>query len=124
VLGASLASMGLSHAIARGVFAGLARRTGTFHRTAKGTNGAVKRSSPAREEWLMFAALGLAVGGVVWRFGTDHVEAMLWAAVLAAQALPYAAAITCSWIAGRSARAAVAAAPRAEPALAPVRVAA
>jgi exo-beta-1,3-glucanase (GH17 family)/cellulose synthase/poly-beta-1,6-N-acetylglucosamine synthase-like glycosyltransferase len=124
VLGASLASMGLSHAIARGVFAGLARRTGTFHRTAKGTNGAVKRSSPAREEWLMFAALGLAVGGVVWRFGTDHVEAMLWAAVLAAQALPYAAAITCSWIAGRSARAAVAAAPRDEPALAPVRVAA
>ena len=30
--------------------------------------------------------------GVVWRFGTDHVEAMLWAATLAALALPYAAA--------------------------------
>ena len=61
VLGASLASMGLSHAIARGVFAGLVRRNGTFHRTAKGTNGAAKRAAPAREEALMLAALALAV---------------------------------------------------------------
>jgi exo-beta-1,3-glucanase (GH17 family)/cellulose synthase/poly-beta-1,6-N-acetylglucosamine synthase-like glycosyltransferase len=126
VLGASLASMGLSHAIARGVFAGLARRTGTFHRTAKGTNGARKRASPAREESLMLVALALAAAGVVWRFGTGHVEAMLWAAVLAAQALPYVAAVACSWIAGRSGRAADVAVPQpqAEPELAPVRVAA
>jgi hypothetical protein len=124
VLGASLASMGLSHAIARGVFAGLARRTGTFHRTAKGTNGASKRAAPAREESLMLAALALAAAGVVWRFGTDHVEAMLWAAVLAAQALPYAAAVACGWIAGWSNRAAAVAVPQAERALAPVRVAA
>jgi hypothetical protein len=116
--------MGLSHAIARGVFAGLARRTGTFHRTAKGTNGASKRAAPAREESLMLAALALAAAGVVWRFGTDHVEAMLWAAVLAAQALPYAAAVACGWIAGWSNRAAAVAVPQAERALAPVRVAA
>ena len=124
VLGASLASMGLSHAIARGVFAGLGRRNGTFHRTAKGTNGAARRAAPAREESLMLAALALAVAGVVWRFGTDHVEAMLWAVVLAAQALPYAAAVACSWIAGWSGRAVAVAAPQAEPALVPVRVAA
>src|SRR5215510_1544338 len=79
VLGASLASMGLSHAIARGIFAGLARRNGTFNRTAKGTSAAPKRAAPAREEALMFVALVLAAAGVVWRFGTDHVEAMLWA---------------------------------------------
>ncbi len=124
VLGASLASMGLSHAIARGVFAGLGRRNGIFHRTAKGTSAPLKRPSPAREESLMLAALALAVAGVVWRFGTDHVEAMLWAAVLAAQALPYAAAVACSWIAGLSGRAVAVAAPQAEPALVPVRVAA
>ncbi len=124
VLGASLASMGLSHAIARGVFAGLGRRNGTFHRTAKGTNGASKRAAPAREESLMLAALALAAAGVVWHFGTDHVEAMLWAAVLAAQAVPYAAAVACSWIAGWSGRAVAVAAPQAEPALVPVRAAA
>jgi cellulose synthase/poly-beta-1,6-N-acetylglucosamine synthase-like glycosyltransferase len=126
VLGASLASMGLSHAIARGVFAGLARRNGTFHRTAKGANGARKRVSPVREERLMLAALALAAAGVVWRFGTDHVEAMLWAAVLAAQALPYAAAAACSRIAAWSGRAAVVAVPQpqAESQLVPARVAA
>jgi exo-beta-1,3-glucanase (GH17 family)/cellulose synthase/poly-beta-1,6-N-acetylglucosamine synthase-like glycosyltransferase len=124
VLGASLASMGLSHAIARGVFAGLARRTGTFHRTAKGSSAPLKRSSPAREESLMLAALALAAAGVAWRFGTDHVEAMLWAAVLAALALPYAAAVACSWIAGRGGRAVAVGAPQAEPALVPVRAAA
>ena len=124
VLGASVASMGLSHAIARGVFAGLLRRNGTFHRTAKGASAAHKRAAPAREESLMLAALALAAGGVVWRFGTDHVEAMLWAMVLAAQALPYAAAVVCSWIAAGSGSAVAATAPRAERELAPVRVAA
>jgi hypothetical protein len=126
VLGASLASMGLSHAIARGVFAGLARRNGTFHRTAKGANAARKRVSPVREEWLMLAALALAAAGVVWRFGTDHVEATLWAAVLAAQALPYAAAVACSRIAAWSGRAAVVAVPQPEPEprLVPARAAA
>jgi hypothetical protein len=49
---------------------------------------------------------------------------MLWAAVLAALALPYAAAAACSWIAGRSGRAVAVAAPQAEPALVPVRAAA
>ena len=124
VLGASLASMSLSHAIARGVFAGLTRRNGTFHRTAKGMNGAAKRASPAREEALMLVALTLAVGGVVWRFGTDHVEAMLWAAVLVAQALPYAAAVVCSWIARHSGRTKPIAVPQPAGELAPVRVAA
>jgi len=124
VLGASLASMALSHAIARGIFAGLARRNGTFHRTAKGASAATKRASPAREESLMLAALALAAGGIIWRFGVDHVEAMLWAAVLAAQALPYAAAVACSWIAGWSSRAVPVPVPQTAPETAPVRVAA
>jgi len=140
VAGASLASMGLSHAIARGVIAGLFRQHGEFKRTAKGAGGGAKDESgaakagtasakgapAAREEALMLAALALAAAGVVFRFGADHVEAMTWAAVLAAQAAPYAAAVACAWIAARSGQRA-AAEPRTVPAqaeLAPVRVAA
>ena len=104
VVGASLASMALSHAIARGVFEGLWRKTGEFKRTAKGVGRAPRFAwlAPAREEALFLAALGLAAAAVAWRFGTDHREAMLWAAVLAAQALPYAAAVATAWIAARS----------------------
>jgi hypothetical protein len=107
VAGASLASMALSHAIARGVFEGLWRRTGEFKRTAKGTGRAPRFAwlAAAREEGLFLVALVLAAAAVVWRFGADHREAMLWAYVLAAQALPYAASIATAWIAARGTRA-------------------
>jgi len=100
VLGAALASLGLSHAIARGVFEGLARKDGTFKRTAKaaGSRGHPGWLAAVREETLMLAALALAGAGVVFRFGTDHLEAMRWTAILAAQSLPYAAALACGWI--------------------------
>ena len=49
---------------------------------------------------------------------------MLWAAVLAAQALPYAAAVVCSWIARHSGRTKPIAVPQPAAELAPVRVAA
>jgi exo-beta-1,3-glucanase (GH17 family) len=130
VAGASLASMALSHVIARGVFEGLWRRTGEFKRTAKGVGRAPRFAwlAAVREEALFFAALALAVAAVVWRFGADHTEAMLWAFVLGAQALPYAAAVATAWIAGRGTRAGRAAQPAPEsasqPALEPVRVAA
>ncbi len=106
VLGASFASMALSHAVARGVFEGLARQNGTFKRTAKGTSGhsRFKWLDAVREEALILAALALAAAGVVLHFGASHREAMLWAAVLAAQALPYAAALGCAWISAHAAR--------------------
>jgi exo-beta-1,3-glucanase (GH17 family) len=120
VAGASLASMALSHAIARGVFEGLWRKTGEFKRTAKGVERAPRFAwlAAVREEALFLAALGLAVAAVAWRFGTDHREAMLWAFVLAAQALPYAASVATAWIAARSTGAERSAqpAPRAVPA--------
>jgi len=119
VAGASLASMALSHAIARGVFEGLWRKTGEFKRTAKGVGRAPRFAwlASAREEALFLAALGLAAAAVAWRFGTDHREAMLWTVVLAAQALPYAAAVATAWIAARStgAERAVQPVPRAVP---------
>jgi hypothetical protein len=97
--------MALSHAIARGVFEGLWRRTGEFKRTAKGTGRAPRFAwlAAAREEALLLVALVLAASAVVWRFGADHGEAMLWAFVLAAQSLPYAASVATAWIAARSA---------------------
>jgi exo-beta-1,3-glucanase (GH17 family)/cellulose synthase/poly-beta-1,6-N-acetylglucosamine synthase-like glycosyltransferase len=119
VAGASLASMALSHTIARGVFAGLWRRTGEFRRTAKGTEWTPRFAwlAAAREEALFLLALALAAGAVALRFGTDHREAMLWAVVLAAQALPYAAAVATAWISARGTAAERAAqpAPRAAP---------
>jgi cellulose synthase/poly-beta-1,6-N-acetylglucosamine synthase-like glycosyltransferase len=104
VIGASAASMALSHAIARGVFEGLWRRTGEFKRTAKGVGRAPRFAwlAAIREETLMLAALALAAAAVVWRFGTDHVEAMLWALVLAAQALPYVATVAVAWVSARA----------------------
>jgi hypothetical protein len=119
VAGASLASMALSHAIARGVFEGLWRRSGEFKRTAKGAGRAPRFAwlAAVREEMLFAAALALAAAAVVWRFGADHREAMLWAFVLAAQALPYAASIATAWIAARETRSqrAVESAPRPAP---------
>jgi exo-beta-1,3-glucanase (GH17 family)/cellulose synthase/poly-beta-1,6-N-acetylglucosamine synthase-like glycosyltransferase len=117
--GAALASMALSHAIAAGVWAGLTRREGAFVKTAKswkqrvtaGMFGAVK------EEALMLVALVLGMLGMVWRDGFDHRETNLWIMILAAQSLPYVAAVTMAWISAWSARRrpAMADAPQAAP---------
>jgi hypothetical protein len=50
VAGASLASMALSHAIARAVFEGLWRKTGEFKRTAKGVGRAPRWRGSRRRE--------------------------------------------------------------------------
>lgn len=128
LIGASAASMALSHSIARGVFEGLWRRTGEFKRTAKGAGRSPRFAwlAAIREEAMLAFTLALAAGAVVWRFGTDHVEAMLWASVLAAQALPYLATIAVAWVSARTsaADAAVPAAAHAKPTLTLARAAA
>jgi exo-beta-1,3-glucanase (GH17 family)/cellulose synthase/poly-beta-1,6-N-acetylglucosamine synthase-like glycosyltransferase len=115
VIGASVASMGLSHAIARGIFEGLWRKEGKFITTTKGwqPRGRFGGLNVVREEGLMFAALALGAAGMVWRYGTGHREAMLWIAILGAQALPYLASLASAAI---SARSAAAVRPIAEPA--------
>jgi exo-beta-1,3-glucanase (GH17 family)/cellulose synthase/poly-beta-1,6-N-acetylglucosamine synthase-like glycosyltransferase len=101
VFGASLASMGLSHAIARGVFQGVFEEKGVFVRTTR-TRAPGTRLAAAfaviREESLMLVALVLAASGVAWRLGTDHREALLWAALLSVQALPYLATVVSMFI--------------------------
>ncbi len=104
ILGAAVAGMGLSHAIARGVLKGLFGKVGRFHITAKGGTGALRtQSSPlaaAREELLLVVALLLAV--VATAIGGPAVtEQVLWMAMLGLQSLPYLAALVCALLAAQ-----------------------
>jgi exo-beta-1,3-glucanase (GH17 family)/glycosyltransferase involved in cell wall biosynthesis len=102
---ASLASMGLSHAIARGILHGLTREKTSFVVTAKsrrlgGSNFAA--FAPVREEMLMAIALLLCVIGMGKAYGTQYVESTLWMFILAAQSIPYVSAVVGAWIAHRA----------------------
>ena len=102
IVGASVAGMALSHAIARGVLAGLFSKTGVFQITAKGAKAAqtaAQRStqrSAVREEGLLLAALLVAIAAVALTRKADHAESLLWMLMLALQALPYLAALACA----------------------------
>ncbi len=102
---ASLASMGLSHAIARGILHGLTREKTSFVVTAKsrrlgGSNFAA--FAPVREEFLMAIALVSCIIGMGLRFGTHYVEGTLWMFILAAQSIPYVSAVIGAWIAHKA----------------------
>ncbi|MFC4764435.1 glycosyltransferase family 2 protein [Dyella koreensis] len=102
---ASLASMGLSHAIARGILHGLTREKTSFVVTAKsrrlgGSNFAA--FAPVREELLMACALTLCVIGMAMSFGTQYIEGKLWMFILSAQAIPYMSAVVGAWIAHKA----------------------
>ncbi|MGO4503327.1 MULTISPECIES: glycosyltransferase family 2 protein [unclassified Dyella] len=102
---ASLASMSLSHAIARGILHGLTREKTSFVVTAKsrrlgGSNFAA--FAPVREEFLMAIALVGCIVGMGMRFGTHYVEGTLWMFILAAQAIPYVSAVIGAWIAHKA----------------------
>jgi len=97
ILGASILSVGLAHAIARGIFAGLLRRRGKFVRTPKAwkARGSLAFFRPLREELLMLATLsGGAVALGIIR-GVNDFEARLWITILALQCLPYLASVFC-----------------------------
>ncbi|QNK03836.1 glycosyltransferase [Dyella telluris] len=102
---ASLASMSLSHAIARGILHGLTREKTSFVVTAKsrrlgGSNFAA--FAPVREELLMAIALVCCIIGMGLRFGTYYVEGTLWMFILGAQSIPYVSAVVGAWIAHRA----------------------
>ncbi|MEP6940771.1 MAG: benzoate transporter, partial [Rudaea sp.] len=119
---ASIASMGLSHAIARGIYLGLWRNQGEFVRTAK-SRRLSKRPNPftaVSEELLMFVAIVIAIAGMINLPGlidhlithtpeppntlhlTDYREGKLWITILAAQSIPYLAALIGAIVAGRA----------------------
>ena len=102
---ASLASMGLSHAIARGILHGLTREKTSFVVTAKsrrlGESG-FAAFAPVREELLMALALVLCVIGMATGFGTRYIEGTLWIFILSAQSIPYFSAVIGAWIAHKA----------------------
>jgi cellulose synthase/poly-beta-1,6-N-acetylglucosamine synthase-like glycosyltransferase/exo-beta-1,3-glucanase (GH17 family) len=102
---ASVASMGLSHAIARGILHGLTREKTAFVVTAKsrrlGESG-FAAFAPVREELLMACALVLCIVGMGLSFGTRYIEGTLWMFILAAQSIPYFSAVVGAWIAHKA----------------------
>ena len=104
IVGAAIAGMGLSHAIARGVLKGFLRGTARFQITAKGGVGAARRSTNAldavREELLLAIALVVAAGATALS-APKATESVLWIVMLALQSLPYFAALACALVAAR-----------------------
>ncbi len=102
---ASVASMGLSHAIARGILHGLTRKKTAFIVTAKsrrlGESG-FAAFAPVREELLMALALSLCVVGMALSYGTRYIEGTLWMFILSAQSVPYFSAVAGAWIAHKA----------------------
>jgi exo-beta-1,3-glucanase (GH17 family)/cellulose synthase/poly-beta-1,6-N-acetylglucosamine synthase-like glycosyltransferase len=100
IFGASLASLGLSHAIARGIIAGLVQKRGVFKTTAKG-KGTGKRSliTPIREEILLLLALIVAAAAMIYSRGIENADAQLWVTMLALQSLPYLSTVACQILA-------------------------
>jgi len=98
ILGAALAGMGLSHAIAQGVFAGITQRDGIFEITKKGRQAQRTGLAVAREEGLMLLGLVTCIVGVAMTRKVNHLESALWLGVLSLQAVPYAAAVACAWL--------------------------
>ncbi|HEX4481782.1 MAG TPA: glycosyltransferase [Rudaea sp.] len=101
---ASIAAMGLSHAIARGIYLGLIKRKSEFIRTAK-SRRLSKRPNPfaaVQEELLMFIAIGIGIFGMMQALGINYIEGKLWIAILCAQAIPYFSAIVSAMIAWRA----------------------
>ncbi|MDX1914969.1 MAG: glycosyltransferase [Methylophilus sp.] len=100
IFGASLASLGLSHAIARGIIMGLIQRSGVFVVTAK-TKSKVsnwKILDPIREEMIILVALiGSSIAMLATR-GFHNLDAQLWVSMLVLQSLPYWSALACQLI--------------------------
>jgi exo-beta-1,3-glucanase (GH17 family)/cellulose synthase/poly-beta-1,6-N-acetylglucosamine synthase-like glycosyltransferase len=110
IVGASIAGMGVSHAIARGVFAGLLSKNARFEVTDKGAEKSAlvtqkSQWSAVKEESIMLLALLCSAICVVQflprgnEVQTTNFE--LWLVVLAVQSLPYLAALTCVWLSSR-----------------------
>ncbi|MDP2070007.1 MAG: glycosyltransferase [Methylotenera sp.] len=103
IFGASLASLGLSHAIARGVIMGIVKKDGVFKVTAKGKNISKKLEilNPIIEEVTLLIALALCSFFMLSTRGFNNIDAQLWVAMLSLQCLPYASAVACQFISQR-----------------------
>lgn len=100
IFGASLASLGLSHAIARGVFLGIIQEHGVFKPTAKGIalGGKLNLLNPIWEEVILLLALILCSVSMLVTRGFNNLDAQLWVTMLALQSLPYISTLACQII--------------------------
>ena len=100
-LGAVVGGLSLTYVIARAVLIGLFTARRPFLRTPKMANrSAVIRSlAQVWEETAFLLALMLAAGAFVATHGLEQADARIWLAVLAVQAVPFAAAVSASLVA-------------------------
>lgn len=110
VLGASVASMALSHAIARGIILGLWQKQGTFVVTPKSWKSGAKSAfawvGPVREEGLMLLGIVVAIVGVLTNMPRQY-EGWLWIGILVTQAIPYVSSVICALVSTYAPRRAV-----------------
>lgn len=106
VLGASLASMALSHAIARGILLGLVQKKGTFVVTPKSWQSGGKRKwlGAVREEVFLMVGIAVCIAGTLKAMPIQY-ETLLWVAILATQSIPYLSAFAVALISAQSTRA-------------------
>jgi len=102
IFGASVASLGLSHAIARGIISGLIKKDGVFKVTAKG-KGLNKTNwfdwiAPIQEELFLLCALTICSIAMLITRGISNIDAQIWVAMLSLQSLPYLSAVACQII--------------------------
>ncbi|MDO8962232.1 MAG: glycosyltransferase [Methylophilus sp.] len=103
IWGASLASLALSHAIARGVLMGLVQKRGVFKVTAKGKiiGKQWEIFKPIYEEVGLLSALIMASVAMLATRGFENLDAQLWVLMLTLQSLPYWSALICQLISER-----------------------
>jgi len=93
-IGAAIAGMALSHAVARAMWQGMFTSGKPFFRTPKCANkpAALQAILMAREELTLLVVLIVCAAAVLWKFEIQNRNAVLWAGMLAVQTLPYWAA--------------------------------
>ncbi len=93
-LGAALAGLSLTHTISKAVISGLLTRERPFMRTPKCENqpALVRALLASREEAILLGLLAASALAITLRYPRD-LDATLWIALLAVQALPYAASL-------------------------------
>jgi len=99
-IGAAIAGMSLTHAIALGIWKGLTSDKQPFLRTPKCEHrpALMQGILMAWEETQILFVLWLCVVAVIFRYGITDMEVIIWSAILLIQSIPYVAALTISMI--------------------------
>lgn len=97
-IGAAIAGMGLSHAVARAVWQGLFTTEQPFIRTPKCEHqpAAIQGLMMVREELILLCLLLICSLVILFKFEPSNRHALLWSGMLMVQTLPYWAALIMS----------------------------